>query len=280
MRPTVGQHAHYELSNAQKVVLESSARTHVGMVRSVNEDSVLAQRPVYFVADGMGGHDAGDVASRVAIEALSTLVDTTVQLAVVDVDAAIEVARARVCAIAEQTERGAGCTLTGVALVEHEGQTCWYVVNIGDSRVYEHSGSTLTQVTRDHSLRAELYAAGNANAAQAPRNVITRALGSDDSRHDAWLIPVTTGARLLLCSDGLTTELDDEAIRAVLTVGGRPESVADELVRLACAAGGRDNVSVVIVDTVTGGSANGAQSDDAFAATADDTIEVTRPVRV
>ncbi|MHA3724144.1 PP2C family protein-serine/threonine phosphatase [Leucobacter sp. HY1910] len=280
MRTAGGQHAHYELSNAQKVVLESAAHSHVGMVRTVNEDSVLAERPVFFVSDGMGGHEAGDLASQAAIGALRPLAGTTANLVPADVDAAIEVARARVLAIAEQTERGAGCTLTGVALVEHEGEPCWYVANIGDSRVYEHTGSTLTQVTRDHSLQAELYAAGNANAAQAPRNVITRALGSEDSRHDAWLIPVTTGARLLLCSDGLTTELDDEAIRAVLTVGGRPEAVADELVRLACQAGGRDNVSVVIVDTVTGSDPSSTGEDDPFASTSDDTLEVTRPVRV
>ena len=271
-----GLHAQYQLSPANSIVLEFAARTHVGRVRSVNEDSMLAERPVFFVADGMGGHEAGELASAAAVNALSALSGSTVSLRPADVDAVIEKARDDVDAVSERTERGAGCTLTGVVLVDHVGEPCWYVVNVGDSRVYEHSGASLMQLTLDHSLQAELRAAGSANADSAPRNVITRALGSEDSRHDAWLIPVTTGSRLLLCSDGLTTELSDEKIRAVLTIGGRPDAVADELVRLACEAGGRDNVTVVIVDIVAG---SGPQEDDDFDATADDTIEVTRPVR-
>ena len=271
-----GLHAQYQLSPANSIVLEFAARTHVGRVRSVNEDSMLAERPVFFVADGMGGHEAGELASAAAVNALSALSGSTVSLRPADVDAVIEKARDDVDAVSERTERGAGCTLTGVVLVDHVGEPCWYVVNVGDSRVYEHSGTSLMQLTLDHSLQAELRAAGSANADSAPRNVITRALGSEDSRHDAWLIPVTTGSRLLLCSDGLTTELSDEKIRAVLTIGGRPDAVADELVRLACEAGGRDNVTVVIVDIVAGSE---PQEDDDFDATADDTIEVTRPVR-
>lgn len=271
-----GLHAQYQLSPANSIVLEFAARTHVGRVRSVNEDSMLAERPVFFVADGMGGHEAGELASAAAVNALSALSGSTVSLRPADVDAVIEKARDDVDAVSERTERGAGCTLTGVVLVDHVGEPCWYVVNVGDSRVYEHTGASLMQLTLDHSLQAELRAAGSANADSAPRNVITRALGSEDSRHDAWLIPVTTGSRLLLCSDGLTTELSDEKIRAVLTIGGRPDAVADELVRLACEAGGRDNVTVVIVDIVAGSE---PQEDDDFDATADDTIEVTRPVR-
>ncbi|MBP1326116.1 protein phosphatase [Leucobacter exalbidus] len=273
-----GLHAHYETSSTQSVVLEAAARTHVGVVRKANEDSMIAERPIFLVADGMGGHEAGDLASAAAIDAFRALVGTTLQLRPADVDAAIEVARAAVLEIAGHTERGAGCTLTGVVLVEHLNEPCWYVVNIGDSRVYEHTGASLMQLTNDHSLRAELQAAGSANAAKAPRNVITRALGSEDSRHDAWLIPVTTGSRLLLCSDGLTTEVSDEEIRAVLTVGGRPDAVADELVRRACEAGGRDNVTVVIVDTVAGAAEHDDDHED-FGSTMDATIEITRPVR-
>lgn len=271
-----GLHARHELLASNAVVLDAAARTHVGMVRKVNEDSLIAQHPVFFVADGMGGHEAGDLASAAAVRAFEVLAGSTTKLRPADVDAAIELARGAVSAIAEQTERGAGCTLTGIVLVEHAGEPCWYVVNIGDSRVYEHSGTSLMQLTLDHSLQAELRASGNPNAAAAPRNVITRALGSEDSRHDAWLIPVTTGSRMLLCSDGLTNEVSDEQIRAVLTVGGRPDAVAEELVRLACASGGRDNVTVVVVDTVSGLDPQDAED---FGATADDTIEVTRPVR-
>lgn len=271
----------HELSQfpGSDVVIEAATASHVGNVRRVNEDSVLAARPAYFVADGMGGHEAGDLASQAAVGSLAALATAAGPLTTAAVDAAIAAARAAVDAVADNTERGAGCTLSGAVLVAHEGAAYWYVVNIGDSRVYEHAGSTLMQITRDHSLRAELRAEGNRDAERAPRNVITRALGSDDARHDAWLLPVVTGSRLLICSDGLTTELDDEAIRAVLSVGGTARPVAEELVRLACVAGGRDNVSVVIVDTVAGAPAHHEADEDTQPTDFDDTIEITRPVR-
>lgn len=277
MNRTGGLHARNDLLASNAVVLDAAARSHVGMVRRVNEDSFIAHRPVFFVADGMGGHEAGDLASATAVSAFQGLARSTVKLRPADVDAVINVARHAVSSVAAQTERGAGCTLTGIALVEHAGEPCWYVVNIGDSRVYEHSGTSLMQLTQDHSLQAEMRASGNPNADSAPRNVITRALGSEDSRHDAWLIPVTTGSRMLLCSDGLTTEVSDEQIRAVLTMGGRPDAVAEELVRLACASGGRDNVTVVVVDTVSGVD---PETGEELELTSDDTIEVTRPVRL
>lgn len=263
-------------------VIESTARTDVGLRRQVNEDSLLAEHPVYIVADGMGGHEAGDLASQAAIGAFQALLGIDHPLDIRDVDATIDAARDAVDAVAADTERGAGCTLTGAVMIEHEEAPYWYVFNIGDSRVYQHSGAGLAQVTSDHSLHAELAAAGRAEAADTPRNVITRALGSDDSRHDGWLLPVTTGARLLMCSDGLTTEVDDEAIRAVLMVGGRSEAVADELVRRALESGGHDNITVIVVDTVSSGSA-GTGSLDAVGDSDDEetqeTLEVTRPVR-
>lgn len=266
-------------------MIEAAARTDVGERRSINEDAVLAQRPVFVVADGMGGHSAGDRASAAAVRAFGELAERGAAraLTIADVDAALDEARAAVEEIARGTERGAGCTLSGVVLVENEGASQWYVLNIGDSRVYQHRGASLAQVTADHSLRAELTAAGHADAATAPRNVITRALGAEDSRHDAWLLPVRTGTRLLVCSDGLTTELSDEELRAVLTIGGRPDTVADELVRRACESGGRDNISVIVVDTVEGGlvdvrgrhAANEADEDDTVDET---TLDVTKPV--
>ncbi|MGJ0204291.1 protein phosphatase 2C domain-containing protein [Leucobacter sp. gxy201] len=262
-------------------VIEATARTDVGLRRQVNEDAMLAEHPVYIVADGMGGHDAGDLASRAAVAAFQGLPGIAGNLGVADVDAAIDAARAAVAAVAVGTERGAGCTLTGAVMIEHEGAPHWYVVNIGDSRVYQFSSAGLTQITDDHSLHAELAAAGRAEAAETPRNVITRALGSDDTRHDGWLLPVVTGSRMLMCSDGLTTELDDEEIRAVLAVGGRSEAVADELVRRALEAGGRDNVTAIVVDTISSGSAGTGPIELVGDDEADtlETIEVTRPVR-
>lgn len=274
-------------------VIAAAARTDVGLRRSINEDLALAQQPVFVVADGMGGHAAGDLASAAAIAAFAELaaLGGSRPLEVADVDAALDRARAAVDVISRGDERGAGCTLTGVVLVEHRGAPHWYVINVGDSRVYQHRGASLSQITSDHSLYAELAAAGYEDAELAPRNVITRALGSDDSRHDGWLLPLRTGLRLLICSDGLTSEVDDEELRAVLTVGGRPDSVADELVRRACEAGGRDNVTVVVVDTLSdgsgfgvgsGGGGTGAGSEAGVGPADDDevdetTLDVTRP---
>lgn len=259
----------------QEPRVAAAARSHVGMHRTVNEDSVIAEDPYFLVADGLGGHEAGDLASQAAVSVFAERLGRPAALPAIEY--AIERARAAVLDVSRTTSRGAGTTLSGVIRCEHDGFPCWYVVNVGDSRVYLLRGGAFTQLTSDHSLFAELEAAGRSEAADVPRNVITRALGAGDSRHDSWLLPMQTGDRILVCSDGLTNELTDEELRGVLTVGGRPESVADELVQRACEAGGHDNISVVVVDTLfalepppdTGGT--DAQSwDSSFVDTADD----------
>lgn len=270
------------VGGADSVSIDAAARTDVGMRRKINEDAVLAHWPVYLVADGMGGHEAGDVASAAAIAAFAPLTERTALPTLADVAQTLDAARAAVARVAQGRDRGAGCTLSGAVLVTHDGRPHWYVLNVGDSRVYQYRGTALAQITSDHSLRAEIAAAGDsAGAARAPRNVITRALGSDDDRHDAWLLPVATGMRLLICSDGLTNELSDAELRALLMVGGRAEAVADELVRRACEQGGRDNVSAVVVDTVVGVAGAGGEAAEATGAegeaVSDDTIDMTRP---
>lgn len=264
--------------------LEAAARTHPGMKRAVNEDAVLCADPFYLVADGMGGHEAGDRASRAAIAVFE---EAGPEVSLTEIESRIEAARRAVEGVSAQTLHGGGCTLTGVARVTYEDEPFWYILNIGDSRVYLHQGAELTQLTTDHSLHAQLAAEGDPGAASAPRNVITRALGSSDARHDAWLLPIRTGARLLICSDGLTSELDDEEIRAVLTMGGKPDHVVEELVRRACDAGGRDNISVIVVDTLSGGSESPESSAqrwdssiiDTLDPDGDTTVERTRPRR-
>lgn len=265
-------------------VLEVASRTDPGLRRAVNEDALIADDPFYLVADGMGGHEAGDAASRAAIGVFEAALGRPVSLA--SIENVIEQARRAVEQVARGTSRGAGCTLSGVVRFEHEGAPYWYVLNVGDSRVYLHRGAELTRLTADHSLRDELEAVGHADARAMPRNVITRALGAEDSRHDAWLLPVQTGARMLVCSDGLTNELSDEELLAVLTVGGRPESVAEELLRRACDAGGRDNISLIVIDTLSGGAASDAEPDNTgaqrwdsstVATLSDETLERTRP---
>lgn len=252
------------MTDTARPVLNVAARTDAGMHREVNEDALLAADPYFVVADGMGGHEAGDLASQTAIAVFQR---APREVTLNSIEATIESARRAVDEVAKVSTRGAGCTLTGVILVTHEDEPQWYVFNIGDSRVYLHHRSALTQLTNDHSLHAELVAQGSPSADEAPRNVITRALGSADPRHDAWMLPVQDGAQLLVCSDGLTNELEDEEIRAVLTMGGDVAAVADELVRRACEAGGHDNISVIVIDMVTGGSwtelSGGAQPFDA-----------------
>lgn len=254
--------------------LEVAVRTDPGLKRKQNEDWLLAADPCFLVADGMGGYEAGDEASRAAIAAFSEEFTAPGPATLERIEAALDRARRDVAAVASRTKRGAGCTLTGVIRIEHHGNPTWYVLNIGDSRVYLHRGNELTQLTQDHSLRSELMSSGSRGAESTPRNVITRALGSEDTRHDAWLLPVETGSRLLVCSDGLTSEVDDEQLRAVMTAGGRPDAVCDELLRMALEAGGRDNITLIVADVLAGGAQlviPEVVDDD------DDTIEQTRP---
>ena len=256
--------------------LAVSARTDTGKRRAVNEDALFAADPCFVVADGMGGHEMGDTASKTAISAFSEIFTAPGEASPKRIEHALDEAKSRVHEVADASRRGAGCTLTGAIRIEHHGQPHWYIINVGDSRVYLQRGSRLRQLTVDHSLRSERLAGGESGGSSTPRNIITRALGSDDDRHDAWLLPIETGSRLLICSDGLTSEVSDEQIEAILAVGGRTESVVDELIRRALEAGGRDNVTVILVDVVAGGiempSAADAQDDSS-----DATIEITRP---
>jgi len=244
------------MTGAADVRLSVAAVTDVGRKRAVNEDSLLAEGAVYIVADGMGGHEAGDLASAAIIDEFTQLA-TRDSVSVDDVTRAVERAHQSVLAISDTTTRGAGSTLTGVVLVEHDGQAQWLVVNIGDSRVYRMLASELTQLTVDHSAVQQLITEGNLTLEEAEtyigRNVITRAVGSPDSPPDYWLHPVVMGERLLICSDGLTTELGDETIRTGLTVSGGTQRAVDALLAQALESGGRDNVSLIVVDVVAGG---------------------------
>jgi serine/threonine protein phosphatase PrpC len=232
--------------------------TDVGRLRAVNEDSVLAAEPIFAVADGMGGHAAGEVASQVAL--------TTMQERFVDADhhtteslvQAVQDANRAIHdrSVSDLHLRGMGTTLTGVALVERNGSQRLAVVNVGDSRTYVVQDGILQQITRDHTYVEDLVAAGEITADEARfhprRHIITRALGIDaDVQVDAWEAPPGAGDRYLICSDGLFNEVDDGQIAAVLTGTEDPQQAADTLVGLANAAGGRDNISVIVVD-VTG----------------------------
>lgn len=232
------------------------AHTDVGQRRTVNEDAFLAEMPVFVVADGMGGHEAGDRASAAVVDVFRSLLGRG-PLSVDDVTRAVDAAHAAVTSIASTTARGAGSTLTAVLAIDHDGAQRWLVVNIGDSRVYRLLSDRLEQITIDHSVAQEMVDAGRLSRTEMAvfpgRNVITRAVGEERSPADYWLLPIVTGERLLLCSDGLSTELSDEAIRAGLTMGGAPGTTAHSLVAQAVTLGGRDNITAVVIDVVAGG---------------------------
>ena len=222
-------------------------------MRAVNEDALLAYPPVFLVADGMGGHDAGDVASRLAVEEFAQLAGRA-SASADDVHACFTRTATR---IRESFEgRAGGTTVAGVAVAEHEGGAYWLVFNVGDSRVYRWAGDELTQISVDHSVVQELVDSGELApgdiAAHPERHVLTRALGSGPAPEpDYWLIPAGPFDRLLMCSDGLTREVPDALIAEVLGRYGDPQEAAQVLVRLAIDAGGHDNVSTVVVDVAT-----------------------------
>jgi protein phosphatase len=240
------------------VVLDAGATTDVGLRRKANEDSYLAGYPIFAVADGMGGHDAGDRASQAVIQQLATLVGKR-DIQPETLVAVLETASVSVAAIADETERGAGSTVTGVAVSMHDGTAHWLVFNIGDSRVYRLHEGLLSQLSIDHSLVQQLLDSGELApadlAAFQGKNVITRAVGADDSDADLWMHPIMQNERLLLCSDGLTGEATDDEIRELLLATPGAQPAADALVARALSNGGRDNVTVVVLDVLVGGIA-------------------------
>jgi protein phosphatase len=230
------------------------AATDKGRVRAHNEDGFLADSPVFVVADGMGGHAAGDVASRVAIEAFSRLVgDTPVN--VNDAVNAISSANEAILDMVEDRPEmsGMGTTLAGLVVITAGGAEHWQVFNVGDCRVYRLADGRLSQLTIDHSEAEELVVAGRLSRQEARsyprRNVVTRSLGtSPPPQAESWVFPPGPPERFLICSDGLTSELDDSEIEVLLCNEPQPQAAADRLVAMAVAAGGHDNVTAVVVD--------------------------------
>lgn len=238
-------------------MIDDRVRLDVGVAtargqRARNEDFHWAADGVFLVADGMGGHEAGDVASRTAIEVLRGLAVGTPGPD--DARRTVRQAHSAVRDLPATTGRRPGTTATGVVLTEHGDTPCWLVVNVGDSRTYRMAGGVLEQVTLDHSEVAELVASGIVAADEASRhprrNVVTRVLGGGASQvePDVWLLPVSPGDRMLVCSDGLTDELSDARIEAELRAEDAAQPAADRLVAAALAAGGHDNITVIVVD--------------------------------
>ena len=225
------------------------SRTDVGRVREHNEDSYLVNFPLFAVADGMGGHAAGEVASTIAVSSLAEA-----GLTKPDPDALGAAIEAANIAVLDGVERGIGCpgmgtTCTAVII---DG-TRMAVGHVGDSRAYLLHEGKLLRVTHDHSFVEELVEAGEITPEEArvhpSRSIITRALGSERSmRADSFLVDVTLGDRILLCSDGLSSMISDDVIEEAMVTSPAPQACADRLVDLALGAGGLDNVTCIVID--------------------------------
>jgi protein phosphatase len=234
------------------LTLECAVRSDVGLVRDRNEDAVFASGRMVAVADGVGGRAAGEVASRAAIDALAHMEKSRLEA---PLESALRTAVAdgnrRIAFISECRPQLAGMstTLTAVALGD-----AYAIANIGDSRAYLYRDGALTQLTRDDSYVQMLIDSGHLDASRAhghpQSSVVTAALDGDPERDAAVSTrPARAGDRLLLCSDGLSDLVEDLALCDVLAEPSR-ERCADALVERALAAGGRDNVSVIVADVI------------------------------
>ena len=239
------------------VTLSAGGATDVGRVRSMNQDAYLLRDGLFAVADGMGGHAGGVVASEVALTALE---QGFTEPRSEDLVAAAEAANDAVISRSRDDPElsGMGTTLCAIALVETDDGEALALVNVGDSRIYRFHDRELEQLSRDHKLVQEMIDAGELAADEGPhhpqRNILTRALGIEsDLPVDEWLVIPFAGDRFLLCSDGLYDEVSNDAIAAVLRRLADPTEAAEELIRIANAAGGSDNITVVVIDVLDDG---------------------------
>ena len=227
------------------------AKTDVGRVRGANEDSYMADGPLFAVADGMGGHVAGDVASQTAIKVIVDSAASHPPQEPEDLEAYVKSANKSIWekASADSRLRGMGTTCT---LVFIEGSTAHFA-HVGDSRAYLFRNGELSQVTEDHTLVQRMVKEGRLRqdeAAQHPqRNIITRTLGVDPEVDvDLLTLELAVGDRVLINSDGLSSMIGDEAIKRTLAGADTADEAAEGLVDAALEAGGEDNITVIVLD--------------------------------
>ena len=240
------------------LTLAIGAATDTGNLRGQNEDAHIAEQNLFAVADGMGGHNAGEVASAMAIEHLRNVAISGVSSAeafaqvVRDLNSAIYTS-----ATSTTDQRGMGTTLTAAALLaptNNMDQPSQIVIaNVGDSRTYLLRSGELRQMSVDHSYVQELVTEGLLTVDEARthprRNIVTRALGIDEQVSvDTWTIPMFNGDRYMLCSDGLVDEVPLDEITEMMREHSAPQLIAERLVTAAKRHGGRDNITVIVVD--------------------------------
>ncbi|MBS1698701.1 MAG: serine/threonine-protein phosphatase [Actinobacteria bacterium] len=240
------------LASGDSVVLSWAGATDTGRRRESNQDSLLTAFPLFVVADGMGGHAGGEIASQRTVARLAEAVGAG-EISAETIETALVAAVEDISAHPDTTDDGTGTTLTGVYFTVVDGEAQWVTLNIGDSRVYLLRDGVLSQVTTDHSVVQELIAAGRLSPEEAEghpySNVITRAVGvSEALPPDYREFAVQDGDRFVICSDGLTKELTDYGIQHFLGLHPTPDAAVDAMLDAALENGGRDNVTVIVVD--------------------------------
>ncbi|WP_040163948.1 PP2C family protein-serine/threonine phosphatase [Microbacterium gorillae] len=240
------------LSGGDTVTLTWHGVTDTGRRRDANQDAFLTAYPLFVVADGMGGHIGGEIASASTVDRLGGMVEKG-KVTPKNIERALTRAVSDIVSHPETTDEGTGTTLTGVYLDLDASRESWVTINIGDSRVYLLRGDQLDQLTTDHSVVQELIAAGRLSPEEAENhpygNVITRAVGpSERVTPDYVRVDIEDGDRFVICSDGLTKELTDYGIQHFLTENPEPAAAADAMMQAALENGGRDNVTIIVLN--------------------------------
>jgi PPM family protein phosphatase len=265
-------------------VVDQGFRTDTGRQRSANEDSYFVRAPIFVVADGMGGAQAGEVASKAAADAFDRDLPSGAPEAFLR--ETIEAANREIHELArdDPSRKGMGTTITA-AIVNPEGEEV-AIGHVGDSRAYRLRAGKLERLTRDHSLVEEMRRKGQLTDAQAEdhpqRSIITRALGPEpEVEVDVQTVPANPGDVFLICSDGLTTMLAEEEIAGLLAGAGSMEEAARALVDEANRAGGRDNITALAFSLEDAAAPAGQSREDAtlVGATAEEAGLTTTEVR-
>ena len=244
-------------NQSQAPVFKWGAATHVGNVRTSNQDKYGIASNLLAVADGMGGHNGGEVAAEIAV---TTLTASNGFQSISEFAYLVQMAHHLIQARAQENENldGMGTTLCALSKINMQ-ETSHRIgaVNVGDSRIYLYKYNELHQISTDHSLVQELIDSGQISETEAQfhphRNVITRSLGHQPIiQVDAWEFDLILGDRYLLCSDGLTNEISDTEIAEILSTKPDPQDAADQLIQSALSNQGLDNVTAIVADVISG----------------------------
>ncbi|GAA1468493.1 PP2C family protein-serine/threonine phosphatase [Microbacterium thalassium] len=284
--PEVSTETYAVNAPGRPLTLAWAAVTDVGRRREVNQDAVYAGFPLFVVADGMGGHLGGEIASDRTIARLQAVAESG-SVSPETIEKALERAVRDIASHPETTDEGTGTTVTGVFLDSSSEEPHWVTLNIGDSRVYLVRDDAIVQITTDHSVVQELVAAGRLSPEEAENhpygNVITRAVGPTESvTPDYVRLDVIEGDRFVICSDGLTKELTDFGIKHFLAEHADPAEAVSAMLDAALENGGRDNITIIVLnvgehDAAGAGSVDGRAAEVVKADGEEDAEEAIAP---